>query len=161
VQADGPSITTQSNQDLLAEIFGSSASSTPAVSATTPAPSSQRSTVDDILGLFGSSSTPISSAPVRAPAPVTASAIPTPLPQSQLPPSQAPASAPTRLPGYAAYDQNGLTITLTPQTSTARPGVVMIMARFQVTGESPATSINFQAAVPKVNFHFVKGSFIP
>ena len=159
MQADGPSITTQSNQDLLAEIFGSSASNTPAASAATPAPSSQRSTVDDILGLFGSSSTPISSAPVRAPEPVTTSALSTPLPQSQPPPPLAPAS--TRLPGYAAYDQNGLAITLTPQTSTTRPGVVMIMARFQVTGESPVNSINFQAAVPKVNFHYVDGSFIP
>jgi hypothetical protein len=43
-----------------------------------------------------------------------------------------------------------LKVTLTPQTSAARPGVVNILARFQVSGTNPAIALNFQAAVPKV-----------
>jgi AP-1 complex subunit gamma-1 len=43
-----------------------------------------------------------------------------------------------------------LKITLTPQTSAARPGLVNILARFQVSGANPANGVNFQAAVPKV-----------
>ena len=41
-------------------------------------------------------------------------------------------------------------ITLTPQTSPQRPGVVNILARFQVVGMSGVTGLTFQAAVPKV-----------
>ena len=55
-----------------------------------------------------------------------------------------------RLTAYPAYDKNELRISLTPQTSAQKPGVVNILARFQVTGSTPATGINFQAAVPKV-----------
>ncbi|KAF8347701.1 gamma-adaptin [Amanita rubescens] len=130
--ANGPTTSTQTNQDLLAEIFGS-----------TP-----RSTVDDILGLFGST-TSTSVAPV--PTPVTAST-PSAFSFSQTqssPPPPTPSQAASRLTAYTAYDQNGLKVTLTPQTTPAKPGIVMIQARFQVTGGSPVSSINFQAAVPK------------
>jgi len=40
-------------------------------------------------------------------------------------------------------------ITLTPQVSAAKPGVVNILARFQVSGGNAATAMNFQAAVPR------------
>lgn len=71
------------------------------------------------------------------------------LPQTQTPPPQAQPAAP-RLTAYPAYDKNELRISLTPQTSALRPGVVNILARFQVIGNTPATALNFQAAVPKV-----------
>ena len=42
-------------------------------------------------------------------------------------------------------------ISLTPQRSAAQPGVVEILARFQVKGSVAATNLNFQVAVPKVS----------
>lgn len=112
----------------------------------------QKSTVEDILGLFGSTSTstpPAQSSPFPASSPVQTQTI-----SSMFSPSQTPAPAPTpaqpRLTAYPAYDKNELKITLTPQTSAQRPGVVMILARFQVAGSVPVMGLNFQAAVPKV-----------
>ena len=159
-----PTGTVQSNQDLLAEIFGPS-STTSSAPATASSPPTQRSKVDDILNLFGTSGNPPS-----APATPHTSAVPpsytsppsslfTPAPtQAQSPPTPA-VTAQSRLTSYTAYDKNDIKITLTPQTSAARPGVVMILARFQVSGSEPATGLSFQAAVPKVwvlNFFFTK-----
>ena len=130
----------QSNQDLLAEIFGSS-DSTP---ATTGAQQAQRTTAQDILSLFDS-------APA-APAPAPTAPAPAPSTSAPIPPRPAAASPPQpaqpRLVSYPAYDKNGLRISLTPQAR--QPGVVDIQVRFQVTG-APASDINFQAAVPKVS----------
>ncbi|EAU90530.1 gamma-adaptin [Coprinopsis cinerea okayama7 len=143
----------QSNQDLLAEIFGSS--STPAAPSTsTSPPPPQKQGIQDILGLFDSTpstgppATP-SVPPSFPPTPATATAAP-PSSAFNLVSAQAPAtpSAP-KLTAYTAYEKNGLKITLTPQTSPTKPGIVMILARFQVTGGSAATGITFQAAVPK------------
>lgn len=132
----------QSNHDLLAEIFGSSsAESAPATGPAAPAP---KSTVNDILGLFDS---PAPAAASPAP-PAAAATSAFSLPQTQPPPPQAQPAAP-RLTAYPAYDKNELRISLTPQTSPQRPGIVNILARFQVTGSTPATGLNFQAAVPK------------
>ncbi|GLB41882.1 putative adaptor protein complex AP-1 gamma subunit [Lyophyllum shimeji] len=132
------------NQDLLAEIFGSSAATaTPSgVASPTPAP---RTTVDDILGLFGSSTTLTANATATPPTPAAPSAFS--LPQTQSSPTQPPAAP--KLTSYTAYEKNELKVTLTPQTSAAKPGVVMILARFHVTGSNAATGLNFQAAVPK------------
>ncbi|KIM44924.1 hypothetical protein M413DRAFT_432502 [Hebeloma cylindrosporum] len=149
--APQPAASAQSNQDLLAEIFGSSTSSPP------PA-QQQRSTVDDIMGLFGTTSAPgiqtphpnaIPSSYPSTPAssfPTTAAAA-----RAMSPPQPATATAPPqqRLTAYPAYEKNDLKITLTPQTSAAKPGVVMILARFQVSGGEAATGLSFQAAVPK------------
>lgn len=142
----------QNSQDLLAEIFGSSA---PASTSASPQPASsispqpQKSNIQDILGLFDASPSPAS----PAPAPSLAFSIPVqPLAQTQAPPSpaqQQPSTVP-RLTSYTAYEKNELKITLTPQTSAARPGIVNIMARFQVSGTNTATGLHFQAAVPKV-----------
>ena len=146
-----PAANPLSNQDLLAEIFGSSSApsaASPGPGAASP-PQKQKSTVDDILGLFDQ--TPSASVatspppPAAAPAPAASAFA---LPQTQQPaPQQA---AVPKLTAYPAYDKNELRISLTPQTSPQRPGVVNILARFQVTGSTPASGINFQAAVPKV-----------
>ncbi|KDQ61446.1 hypothetical protein JAAARDRAFT_30884 [Jaapia argillacea MUCL 33604] len=146
---NGQQASTQNNQDLLAEIFGSS----PAATSSPPAPEpSRKSTVDDILGLFDSPSAPSSSAspPPPAPAPVLQQSQPSAfsLPQAQSPPPQAQ-PAPPRMQSYTAYEKNELKITLTPQTNAARPGVVNIVARFQSLGSSPVIGLVFQAAVPK------------
>ncbi|KAG6895859.1 clathrin associated protein complex large subunit [Termitomyces sp. T32_za158] len=132
----------QRNQDLLADIFGTS--STPV--AASPAPSRQAA-IDNILDLFGPSTT---ITPNASTSPPLTAATPTPsafsLLQTHSPPPQPPAP---KLTAYTAYEKNELKITLTPQTNAAKPGVVMILARFQVIGSNAANGINFQAAVPK------------
>jgi len=167
-----PTALVQSNQDLLAEIFGSSP-------LTTSLPVSQqqqrKSTMDDILGLFGStnlasspapsslfttsppvtnplssllsnSSSTHSSSTVQSP-PMSSSSIATP---AALPAAAAIIKTAPQLTAYTAYEKNDLKITLTPQTSAAKPGIVMILAKFTVQNSSGASGINFQAAVPKV-----------
>ena len=147
----------QNSQDLLAEIFGSSAPATSPQPASSIPPQPQKSNIQDILGLFDASPNPVSPAP--APVPSSSSlafSIPqaqaTPLVETQAPPPPVqpqPSTAP-RLTSYTAYDKNELKITLAPQTSAARPGIVMILARFQVLGTNAVTGLHFQAAVPKV-----------
>ncbi|KAJ3745639.1 adaptin N terminal region-domain-containing protein [Lentinula detonsa] len=160
------------NQDLLADIFGSSGTPSASISgpsASTASPQkSQQSTIDDILGLFGNtpSTTPATAAgpppgfmstssppPPMTTDPLSAFSIstsqsPAPAPTPTAPAAPAPLAA-SRLMSYSAYEKNSLKITLTPQTSPAKPGVVMILARFQVSGGTPATGLSFQAAVPK------------
>ncbi|KAJ3836911.1 adaptin N terminal region-domain-containing protein [Lentinula raphanica] len=161
------------NQDLLADIFGSSGSTStpgPSTGATSPPQKSQQSTIDDILGLFGNTPSTTAATTATPPAGFMAASSPPPpsmasnplsafsIPSSQspapAPPAPVPVAAPTppaapRLTSYTAYEKNSLKITLTPQTSAAKPGVVMILARFQVSGGTPATGLTFQAAVPK------------
>jgi hypothetical protein len=132
------------NEDLLAEIFGGSSS--PSSSTVSSPTQAQKSTVDDILGLFGSSAPTTVSSPTQTLPTNTPSAFSLPQTQSQQPP------AAPRLTPYSAYDKNELKVTLTPQTVAGRPGVVNILARFQTAGGSAVTGLNFQAAVPKVAF---------
>lgn len=139
----------KTNEDLLAEIFGAS----PATSGTTPTPASQpqKTTAADILGLFDS---PAPSAPPQAPPNAAASSlfdlIPMETTAAPPPPRPATAAAPS-LPSYTAYNKNDLLISLTPQRSATQPGLVEILARFQVKGSVAATGLNFQVAVPKVS----------
>ncbi|KAI0051024.1 Adaptor protein complex AP-1 gamma subunit [Auriscalpium vulgare] len=138
----------QSNNDLLAEIFGTSGT-TPAASQNPAA--AKKSTVDDILGLFDSTPAPTPAAASPPPAAAASQSLsslfaasPAPVPQAAPPQPAAP-----KLTSYPVYDKNELSITLTPQPSASRPGVVDILARFQVKGSATATGLNFQVAVPK------------
>lgn len=158
-----PSTTAQTNESLLAEIFGSSGPSSATPTSMASPPPSQRTTVEDILVLFGSSN---ATSPTPNPA-LAFSSTPTPSgpvsslqsPSVHSPPVQpAAAAAAPRLTSYTAYDKNELKVTLTPQTSPAKPGVIMILARFQMSGVTPATGLSFQAAVPKVghiSLHYI------
>ncbi|KJA23596.1 hypothetical protein HYPSUDRAFT_163262 [Hypholoma sublateritium FD-334 SS-4] len=136
-----PAASAQSNQDLLAEIFGGL--STTAASPPPAAP--QRSAVDNIMGLFDNAS--ISSPGLPTPYPTAAPPAAYQAPAPAAPPSAAPPQQ--KFTAYPAYDKNDLRITLTPQTAATKPGVVMILARFQVSGGVAATGLSFQAAVPK------------
>jgi len=115
--------------------------------------------VDDIMGLFGTTSAPgvqtphPNAKPPSYPSAPASSFPPTAVLQAASPPQPTTTTAPPqqRLTAYPAYEKNDLKITLTPQTSAAKPGVVMILARFQVSGSEAATGLSFQAAVPKVN----------
>lgn len=143
------------DQQLIAEIFGSSGgSSTPSTSAS-PQPTSQRTTIDDILGLFGPSNGTTTSTPAVPSISPSLVSTPSLFDSPASPPPQAPVPHPqpaaSHLTSYTAYDRNELKITLTPQTSPTRPGVVLILARFQVTGGNAVTGLTFQAAVPKVS----------
>lgn len=79
--------------------------------------------------------------------------MPTPIPQSafSLPQTQpTPQQQQQRLTAYTAYEKNELKVTLTPQTNPNKPGIVNVLARFQVTGQNMASGLSFQVAVPKV-----------
>jgi AP-1 complex subunit gamma-1 len=111
------------------------------------------------MGLFGPGPT------ATAPSPPAAIPPSDPMSAFNIPATQTPQPAPSqpavpRLTSYTAYEKNELKITLTPQTSAAQPGTVMILARFQVAGSSPATGLSFQAAVPKVGFGYVHVIFM-
>ncbi|KAF8318766.1 gamma-adaptin [Clavulina sp. PMI_390] len=145
----------QNAQNALEQIFGG-LGDTPANGATPAA--SRQATVNDILGLFDSPAAPAappSGAMNAAGLNSLFGATPTPpqAPQAAPLPAKAPAAAPTPTAApstaYTAYQQNNLQVTLTPQTSPTRPGVVMIMVRFQVSGPNAASNVNFQAAVPR------------
>ncbi|KAL1747943.1 adaptin N terminal region-domain-containing protein [Schizophyllum fasciatum] len=157
VSSAAPGGAAPNTQDLLADIFGSSGSPTapsPAGAAGGAPAAKPRSTVDDILGLFG---TP---GPAATPPPASQSPAPAASGSGDLfalaaqssspaPPAPAPAPAKPQLASYTAYERNDLKITLTPQTNPNKPGVVLVLARFQVLGSATATALNFQAAVPK------------
>jgi AP-1 complex subunit gamma-1 len=143
----------QTTQDLLADIFGSSdTSSTPAATSPT-APSSN---VNDIMSLFGSTS--LSPQPTGYASPTAAAPTPsndlfstlasTPAAAAPQPPAAAP--APSAPQPREAYNGNGLKITLTPIRDSNNRNVVNILAKF--TSTQPVQAVNFQAAVPKVSF---------
>src|SRR6266436_6078047 len=147
----------KTNEDLLAEIFGgSTATSTTTTSTTTPSSTSQqpqKTTAADILGLFDSPA-PSAPSPQAQHAPPPSAAAASSL--FDLSPPVTPAAPPPKpaapnLPSYTAYNKNDLVVSLTPQHSTTQPGVVDILARFQVKGSATATGLNFQVAVPKVS----------
>ncbi|KAJ1030042.1 hypothetical protein NDA16_000955 [Ustilago loliicola] len=165
--------TQQTTHDLLADIFGGSdMGGAPAAAPAAAAPAAgqkPKSSVNDILGLFGDSgSTPAAAPP--APAAQAASSSSGSYGGLDLlggfdsSPTSAPAPAPAAAPIAAAstpsasakahtvYEKHGLKITLTPTTNPARPEIVNITARF--TSTSPGTTVsnvNFQAAVPKTH----------
>lgn len=142
----------KTNEDLLAEIFGGSTAMSTTTNAATPTSASsepQKATAADILGLFDSP-TP-SASPQAQQAPPTSAASLFDLSTPVAPAAPPPKPAAPNLPSYAAYNKNDVVISLTPQRSTTQPGVVDILARFQVKGSITATGLNFQVAVPKVS----------
>lgn len=114
----------------------------------------QKSAIDDILGLFDSTPTPVppasSSSPPPPSQPTYGSLFDIASASSLV--NSAPAVSPPapRTSSYTAYEKNSLKITLTPQVSAVKPGLVNILARFHSLGSTPITGLNFQAAVPKV-----------
>jgi len=67
--------------------------------------------------------------------------------------SQPPASQ-QQAQGCTAYEKNGLKVSLGPQVSATRAGVVLVNARFEATAAAAVTGINFQAALPKACLAF-------
>lgn len=142
------------SQDLLAEIFGSGSSTT------TQPPPPQKSSVNDILDLFGSSPAPAATAasPQAVSTPSVSSLFASVAQTSAPPPASivqaAPAAPASRLQAYTAYDRSGLKVTMTPQLSPqgAPQGaaVVNILVKFQSTASEVISNIVFQAAVPRV-----------
>ena len=143
------------NEDLLSQIFGG----TPTNPGPVPsAPVTKQKAIDDILGLFGpSDGATAQSAPAPADAPSMASLFdqtPAPAPAPAPATAAQPPVAQQQAHGYIAYEKNGLQVFLRPQVSAARPGVVLVTARFEATGATHFTGINFQAAVPKACLAF-------
>ena len=139
----------KTNEDLLAEIFGvGGTNQTSTSSPSSPfASKPQKSTANDILSLFDSPAP--SATPPQAAATTVASLFDLASSATPAAPPPKPA-APPQLPSYPVYNKNDLVISLTPQSST-QPGVVDILARFQVKGNITVTNLNFQVAVPKVS----------
>lgn len=167
----------QTTQDLLADIFGGMGDEQPSSSSSTISPSAgaPKPTMDDIMGLFGSTSNGTSNnnnslAGLASPTSVqnvkTSSGLDgldllggsqpygSPPAAATSPPSRAaPTSPPSILPqtqSYSAYDQKGLKVILTPNVNPSRPEIVNITARFEATSGTAIHNVNFQAAVPKV-----------
>ncbi|SNX84050.1 probable golgi adaptor HA1/AP1 adaptin gamma subunit [Melanopsichium pennsylvanicum] len=168
--------TQQSTHDLLADIFGGgdSMASAPATSAPSPAAAGQnpKSSVNDILGLFGDSgNTPAAGAPAAPAAGGSASyggldllsgldnssssssappsvAAPAPTPSTAAAAPSAPSSGAK---AHTVYNAHNLQITLTPTVNPARPEIVNLTARFTSSASSTISSVNFQAAVPKTH----------
>jgi len=108
--------------------------------------------INDILGLFDTPTSTATAAPPTATPLHALGSSPTPNLFAGISTTQSARAVPTqKSPGYVAYDKNSLKITLHPQVSAQRPGVVLVTARFEVNGVHPALGVNFQAAVPKVS----------
>jgi len=126
-------VTTQTTQDLLADIFGGGGEVTSPVTSQ-PA----KSSVNDILGLFGSESTP------------AAQTAPT---SSMFGGDLLGGGRVEQLPvlprSYIAYDQNGLQISLVPQKAPNANNILDVTAQFVANGLGPIQNVVFQAAVPK------------
>jgi AP-1 complex subunit gamma-1 len=172
----------QTTQDLLADIFGGMGDDTPSTAATSSATGASgppKSSMDDIMGLFGSTSngsntgsTFGASRAVSNPSSSSGNGLDgldllggSSAPTASSPPPQArpaasstsfataatPAPAPQQQQGYTAYDQKGLKVTLTPSVNASKPEIVNITARFEASSGSVLENVNFQAAVPKVS----------
>ena len=142
------------NEDLLSQIFGG----IPTNSGLAPsAPANKQKAIDDILGLFGSSGG-AAAQPAPAAAPLASlfgqTAAPVPAPASAPATAVQPPASQQQAQTYTAYEKNGLKVSLRPQVSATRPGVVLVTARFEATGVAAITGINFQAAVPKACLAF-------
>ncbi|KAH9458475.1 hypothetical protein MJO28_005553 [Puccinia striiformis f. sp. tritici] len=124
----------QTTQDLLADIFGGGGGDVSTPVANQP----PKSSVNDILGLFGGDSAPATQAPPSSSmfgndlmGGSNAEQLPV-LPQT-----------------YTAYDQNGLQISLIPQKTPNTNNILDVTAQFVANGLGPIQNVNFQAAVPK------------
>ncbi|KAG8812229.1 clathrin associated protein complex large subunit, partial [Serendipita sp. 399] len=158
VPSAGGATASQANEDLLSQIFGGGSATTttvtnngPTASAAAAPPAGQgKQSINDILGLFDSpSSVPSSTATPPSLLGGGTSLLGAATPQPATRPAAVAASGPPKSAGYIAYDKNSLKITLHPQVSAQKPGIVLVSARFEVTGGQAAQGVNFQAAVPK------------
>lgn len=129
----GGAVSSQTTQDLLADIFGGGAGD-----ATSPAVSQPpKSSVNDILGLFGTSSTPASQAPTSS------------IFNNDIIGGASAEALPVLPISYVAYDQNGLQISFVPQKAPNADNILNVTAQFVANGLGPIQNVTFQAAVPK------------
>jgi AP-1 complex subunit gamma-1 len=129
-------VTTQTTQDLLADIFGGAGDVTSPVASQPP-----KSSVNDILGLFGGESTPTAQPPPSSS-----------MFGGELLGSGNAEQLPVLPRSYIAYDQNGLQISLVPQKAPSTNNILDVTAQFVANGLGPIQNVVFQAAVPKVSF---------
>ncbi|KAH9820550.1 adaptin N terminal region-domain-containing protein [Melampsora americana] len=132
-------VSAQTTQDLLADIFGGGDTGMNVTNNQGPA----KSSVNDILGLFNSTSSP----------PTTTASIPQQSMGSLFDEDGMGGSmvieTPAAPPSFVAYDRNGLKVSLLPSKDPTAKNVLKITAQFTTTGIEPILGVNFQAAVPK------------
>ena len=150
-------ISLQSTQDLLADIFGTSNDESVPSSSIAAAPA--KSSVNDILGFFDSTSlTPqVTGGAVPKSSKSTASDLDIFSQSPSSTPTPVVSTKPHALETATAYESNGLKITLTPSKDPTKPNILLILARFTATAGEIIEGVSFQAAVPKVSplFHFI------
>lgn len=123
----------QNNADLLADILGGGTASP----ATSPQP--QKPNVSSIMDLFDTPST-------QTPTNGSAQAVNDLVGMSSPPPQPSQPTQPS-IPSHPCYDKNGLNITLQVQRNAE--GTVQVLARFKNSPTQSLSNVNLQAAVPK------------
>lgn len=117
----------------------------------------RKATVNDIMGLFDTPSISTSPNPQPQATPLTG-LLSQPTAQPLTTSAAGPPASQLSVPSphvYIAYDRNGLKITLQPQVNAAKPGMIIVLARFLASSGQPISNVNFQAAVPKVSCQVV------
>ncbi|KAG0142358.1 hypothetical protein CROQUDRAFT_82277 [Cronartium quercuum f. sp. fusiforme G11] len=122
--------TAQTTQDLLADIFGGGSATEPTTTTTT----APKSSVNDILGLFNSPSSPTPSQPIDSLFDHIGGTVVEKPPKPQ---------------SFVAYDRHGLRVSFVPSKDPNAANVLNITAQFVATGLESIRNVNFQAAVPK------------
>ena len=108
---------------------------------------------DDILSLFGPSSTPAAGAALASrpvPAAVAVDPLADLLGGASLSAPAPAGAAPAQPAGVIGYNKNGVVINFAPQRDTSNPALVNVTCTFQNGSPAMLTNFVFQAAVPKV-----------
>lgn len=132
----------QTNADLLADILGGGAMSSPPPQTATSPPPQARSNVDSIMDLF-SASTPSAPAPFTQTSNISSASADL-LGMGSSPPPSAP--IPSGPAAHEAYNKHGLAISFQLQRSG---NAIQVLARFRNTGMVQLSGVSLQAAVPK------------
>ncbi|KAK9451669.1 adaptin N terminal region-domain-containing protein [Limtongia smithiae] len=138
------------NGDLLSQAMGASGGF---ALPTTTAPTNgvnggaANSTINDILGLYGSGSSAASVMPVASmAAPMSTPAAPIPIAATAVPVTATPATA---IPAYEAYNNNGLIVSMQAMRDPNAEAVANVLVTFANAGADPISEVLLQVAVPK------------
>ncbi|KAI7890780.1 adaptin N terminal region-domain-containing protein [Mucor mucedo] len=150
--ATSPQPPKASNVDLLADLFGGGGggggNASPAMTASSPAPT-QQNTSQNLMDLLGEDPAPSPKTPSNTTSNYgldSLASLGNSLPSSASPSKTAPSAAA----GYEAYTKNGLTVRLLPSRDRSNPDIINIQVLFSNNGsQGVIRDLQFQAAVPK------------
>ncbi|KAG2197741.1 hypothetical protein INT47_010677 [Mucor saturninus] len=150
--ATSPQPPKASNVDLLADLFGGGSggggNASPAMTASSPAPT-QQNTSQNLMDLLGEDPAPSPKTPSNTTSNYgldSLASLGNSLSSSASPSKTAPSAAA----GYEAYTKNGLTVRLLPSRDRSNPDIINIQVLFSNNGsQGVIRDLQFQAAVPK------------